>query len=48
MSLASAALQQSIREAEARVILGEKPRDPFERVLFAEAREQMAERAKRA
>lgn len=41
MSLADAAWRQDIREAMGKVLSGEKPRDPFEAVLFREAREKL-------
>lgn len=48
MSLYDAALRLEIKEAEAKVLAGEKPRNPFERVIFGEARDQLAKRLRRA
>jgi len=42
MSLVDAALRQEVREAMGKVLLGDGPRNVFERVIFTEAREQLA------
>lgn len=46
-ALANAALRQEIREAQAKALSGERPRDVFERIIVEEARE-LLEREKRA